>query len=261
MRPVRRGASPFQNKLSNYKDAKTDLISRISKGEYKGIHVASYCSYCERPIKQNLAVEHIQPKKGKYAKPELEVSWSNFLLSCVNCNSTKGSRGVFFDYLFFPDRDNTFNAFVYSPDGRVIANPNNGVAVQNVAKNTLWLTGLDKDSDETLDINGNLIALDRVSQRMEVWGIAEMHLDMYIRNADNNDIKDAIVFMMLSSGYFSIWMTIFSEYPEMTTKFIDSISGTRESGCFDGGNNNSPKRHNNADNLPISKFKQSCDKV
>lgn len=63
MRPVRRGSSPIANDFNRYEDAKTDLISRISKGHLKERHLGSYCSYCERRIETNLAVEHIEPKK------------------------------------------------------------------------------------------------------------------------------------------------------------------------------------------------------
>ncbi|NOQ13247.1 MAG: HNH endonuclease, partial [Methyloprofundus sp.] len=63
MRPVRRGASPKAEDYEDYSDAKTDLISRISSGQFKERHIAAYCSYCERKIDTNLAVEHIEPKK------------------------------------------------------------------------------------------------------------------------------------------------------------------------------------------------------
>ena len=110
MRPVKRGDSPIIGDYDKYEKAKTELISRLD----------SYCSYCERKIVTNLAVEHIEPKAGTYGQPKLEGCWTNFLLACVNCNSTKGSKQVLFNALFFPDRDNTFFAFEYLADGSVI---------------------------------------------------------------------------------------------------------------------------------------------
>ncbi|KIF53808.1 HNH endonuclease [Vibrio owensii] len=260
MRPFRRNSSPFDSDLKHYEDAKTELISRISRGEFASKHVTSYCSYCERSIPTNLAVEHIQPKKGSYAKPELQGRWSNFLLACVNCNSSKGSRGVFFDYFFFPDRDNTFNAFKYSSDGSITVNSSNHLAIQGVAKNTLWLTGLDKTVRNTYDSEGKIIAQDRISQRAEVWGIAENHLEIYTKNKGNAGIKELIVSSMLGHGYFSVWMTVFKDCPEMKNSFIDSISGTRESGCFDQ-HGDSSFRHSNKDKLSDSKFKFYSDKI
>ncbi len=47
------------------------------RGEIDGFSIAT-----------NLAVEHIQPKDDE-RYPELEGSWDNYLLGCVNCNSTK----------------------------------------------------------------------------------------------------------------------------------------------------------------------------
>ena len=44
-----------------YAQAKPDLINRMGH----------YCSFCERRISTNFAVEHIQPKKGQYAHPHL----------------------------------------------------------------------------------------------------------------------------------------------------------------------------------------------
>ncbi len=117
MRPVRRGDSPIAGDYADYKTAKTDLIARIASGKHNGQHIAAYCSYCERKIDTNLAVEHIEPKKGAHGKPELKGRWSNFLLACVNCNSTKGDKRVVLDQLYLPDRDNTALAFQYQADG------------------------------------------------------------------------------------------------------------------------------------------------
>jgi len=69
MRPVRRGGSPQPDDFDPYTDAKPDLISRLG----------GYCSYCERRIAANLAVEHIQPKKLP-AYQDLEGRWENFCL-------------------------------------------------------------------------------------------------------------------------------------------------------------------------------------
>ena len=79
MRPVTRGAGP--RAYTAYGQAIGDLEERL------GI----YCSYCERRVATNLAVEHIQPK-GLDAYEMLAVRWDNFLLGCVNCNSTKKDK-------------------------------------------------------------------------------------------------------------------------------------------------------------------------
>jgi len=232
MRPTRRGISPQSTDYGNYQDAKTELISRLGSGWIKKRHKASYCSYCERSIATNLAVEHIEPKNGEFAQPQLIGSWTNFLLACVNCNSTKGSKQVQFDKLFFPDRDNTFYAFEYLEDGSVI--PSNQLSLQDshIAQSSLALVGLDKELRENYDSEGNLIAQDIASQRIEVWGIAENLLEDYM-SSPIAVVKNLIVENMVLSGFFSVWMTVFKDQQDMKILFIDALKGTKESGCFD----------------------------
>src|SRR5690242_20526604 len=104
MRPVDKGLPSAV--YTSYQDAGPDLLGRIG----------DYCSYCERQIETNLAVEHIQPKS---LVPTLRNSWSNFLLGCVNCNSSKGDTPVNLSDYFWPDQDNTLRAFEYVRGGLV----------------------------------------------------------------------------------------------------------------------------------------------
>lgn len=229
MRPVRRNDSPATQDYSEYTDAKTDLISRIGSGYSRGVRLASYCSYCERKIDTNLAVEHIEPKKGAHGQLQLQGRWTNFLLACVNCNSTKGDKQVVFRDLYFPDRDNTFYAFKYLADGNIQPLRSN----DQIATRTLELTGLDKAKRQTLDTESRLIAEDRSSQRMQAWEHAEICLNDYNSNLSNVTVKDLIVSNAVTTGFFSVWMTVFCDIPEMMNRFIDAFSGTRESECFD----------------------------
>jgi len=233
MRPVRRNTSPVSQDYSDYTDAKTELISRIGGGFYRGIHLASYCSYCERKIDTSLAVEHVEPKGGVHGQHDLQGRWENFLLACVNCNSTKGDKQVVFSALYFPDRDNTFYAFEYLADGNI--QPSR--VGDQVAFSTLELTGLDKAQRQTLDTKGRLIAEDRSSQRMQVWALATFSLEDFNSSPNNTPLKNSIVKNAVLAGFFSVWMTVFRSVPEMTNRFIDAFSGTRESGCFDADAN------------------------
>lgn len=249
LRPIRRGLSPKGDEIySPYESAKSDLIDRFSSGWSNQGHLTSYCSYCERPIGTGLAVEHIQPKGGKFGHPELKEKWSNFLLACGNCNSTKGAKRIIFHYLFLPDRDNTFYAFKYRADGTI--EPRSSLSLRNRIRAfcTLQLLGLDKATRETFSTEGNLINLDRRSQRIEIWGVAEEALSDYRDNINNQVVKKLIIQNMLARGFFSIWMTVFEDYSEMKNLFIDSIHGTRESGCFDD-NGNILTPHPNEDKL------------
>ncbi|MBI3801048.1 MAG: HNH endonuclease, partial [Deltaproteobacteria bacterium] len=134
MRPVRRGAAPQPDDFDPYNDAKPHLVSRLGL----------YCSYCERRIATNLAVEHIQPKDGPYGHPHLIGRWENFLLACVNCNAAKQAKNVILANVLLPDRDNTLVVFSYLPDGTVQPTTALATALMGKASDTLALTGLDK---------------------------------------------------------------------------------------------------------------------
>jgi uncharacterized protein (TIGR02646 family) len=233
VRPVRRNNSPITGDYAKYQDAKTVLISRIGAGWIGEKHSASYCSYCERVINTNLAVEHIEPKGGEFGQPLLAGGWHNFLLACVNCNSTKGDKQVILDEIFLPDRDNTFAAFEYQAGGDIKLAEGLGGDDESRAEKTLKLVGLDKAVRETYDEEGRVIAQDRRSQRMDVWGVAETSLADYLDFPQNLVVQRLIVNMMVFSGFFSVWMTVFKDYPAMKNRFINAMAGTKESECFD----------------------------
>ncbi|WP_272658401.1 HNH endonuclease [Providencia sp. PROV148] len=222
MRPVKKGLSPINGDFSKYEDAKQDLVSRLGR----------YCSYCERKIATLLAVEHIEPKKGAHGQPHLEKRWSNFLLACTNCNSCKGDKAVDLSQTLFPDRDNTFYAYVYEADGNIALASHLSFTQKRMAQNTLALVGLDKPLQVYLDSNGEQVALDRVGQRMEMFGIARAALSLLQLQPENQVLMTSITSNAIANGFFSIWMTVFKDYPEMTLKFIQAFKGTEGSGCF-----------------------------
>ncbi len=238
MRPIRRGGSPRHGDFNDYKDAKTYLVSRLG----------SYCSYCERRIATMLAVEHIQPKSLP-AYRHLSGRWENFLLGCVNCNSTKTDKDVKLDAFLLPDRNNTFAAFVYSADGKVATASDLPPDTRTMADDTLALTGLDKNISVMLDENGKQIAIDRVSQRMEAWAVAEEAQSDVLANPGNISVRRLAVHLALAAGFFSIWMTIFTADVDMRNRLIDAFNGTRNSGCFDPGTSD-PVPAPNPDGLP-----------
>lgn len=269
MRPVRRGMSPISGDYKCHKVAKVDLISRISLGESDHIQYGRYCSYCEMPVGfKNLAVEHIKFKEApkdrpdlkKYERPDLKGRWSNFLLSCSTCNSVKGTSPVFFQYFLFPDRDNTFSVFDYMPDGEIKPNRLHRPAIVSLAINTLRLTGLNKNIHECRDANEKLIITERKQERMQAWIVAESVRDLYKINPGSSDIENLILIIMLKTGFFSIWMTVFKDCPKIKNLFINSISGTMESDCFDC-NGDATNAHSNKDKLEVSHFKQPNDKI
>ena len=222
MRPVRRGGSPVEGDFAPYSNALPYLIARMGR----------YCSYCERPISTQLAVEHIQPK-GLPDYSMLIGRWTNYLLGCVNCNSTKKDKDVLLDKVFLPDRDNTFAAFTYRPDGYIAPSPQAVAAgLASTAQATLSLTGLDKKPQDFTDENGRRVALDRVTQRMEVWAVAEEVKSTIAANPALEAVKQGAIRIAQFSGFFSIWMTVFQNDAEMRGRLIDAFPGTCASGCF-----------------------------
>lgn len=220
MRPIDRKDSPQDEDFENYRYAFPDLVSRLG----------FYCSYCERRIATNLAVEHIQPKKLPQYE-HLVGRWDNFLLGCVNCNSTKSKRDVVFDELLLPDRDNTGHAYHYIEDGTIEISDLLSADQAVLAEKTLWLTGLDKPISDVEDENGQLVAVDRVGQRMETWLIALMSRDE-LDASPSDGLRRQVVLTALAHGYFSIWMSVFSDDVEMRTRFVNEFPGTATD-CFD----------------------------
>lgn len=239
MRPIKRGESPIEGEFQDYKDAKPELISRLG----------SYCSYCERRVVTNLAVEHIQPKDGDNGHPELIGCWENFLLACVNCNSTKSAKRVELDQYLLPDRDNTFHAYTYSEDGTISVDPGLQSTQSNCALKTLQLVGLDKSIQSTLDSHGNQIAIDRVSQRMEAWATAEVAYESVCSQPDDERLLLIAEKLAASTGFFSVWMTVFHDLPNVKIRLVRAFNGTKESGCFDMNTGEPISPAPNPDNL------------
>jgi uncharacterized protein (TIGR02646 family) len=220
MRPIHRGPSPQATDFANYRDAFPELVARMGP----------FCSYCERRMPTNLAVEHIQPKDPTMY-PHLIGRWENYVLGCVNCNGTKTNKDVLLDRTFIVDRDNTFYAFVYTPDGKVAARQGLSVVQTQIANDTLALAGLEKPINEVYDENGQLVAIDRVGQRMQVWMLAE-ESKRDLATLPDDMMRRQVSRTAVASGFFSIWMTVFEDDPVMRQMFIADFPGTATD-CFD----------------------------
>lgn len=218
MRPVVRGPNPTGTTHDPYNDARPYLKDCIG----------SYCSYCERRIRHALEVEHLKPKD---LYDGLKGEWDNFLLACKNCNATKGAEDVDFERLFFPDRDNTFAAFRYTKDGYVEpAGHLNGTQCQ-IANDTLRLTGLNKKIRRTQDVETREVTIDRIDDRNQARLEARRALNRHQKNP-TPELKASAVDLARQTGFFSIWMDVFADHPDMQRRFIDAFPGTAAD-CFD----------------------------
>jgi uncharacterized protein (TIGR02646 family) len=218
MRPIERSNSPTDStgnpkQFREYQDARGDLIDRLGE----------YCSYCEMQLDASLAVEHVQPKSLNSA---LKLEWSNFLLACTNCNSTKGDQPVNLNDYYWSDRDNTYRAFKYLKGGRIHVNSDLTNTEIKLASATLKLTGLDKISSNDLRRSDR-----RQSNRRDAWEQAEIALK---RLKDNPIpvLRDQIVDTAKNKGFWSVWMTVFQDDADMLNRFIAAFPGTCKD-CFD----------------------------
>ena len=231
MRPIDKGDSP--QVFTNYQDAKQPLTNRLG----------TYCSFCERRIPTNLAVEHILPKDESLPYAHLRNEWTNFLLSCVNCNSAKGTKIIDFATYLLPDRDNTFPFFEYDELGEVKANGNR--AQKRMAKNTLDLVALNKLKHTDWDETTMFAAITRLEQRVEAWKSAKIVRINYLNGGVNLEVLKILV---ASMGFFSIWMKAFEGIEDARKAFIEAFENTA-SDCFDANTNSvSPRPANTLQN-------------
>lgn len=221
MRPIDRGTAPAN--YTRYEDAGPDLRKRLGP----------YCSYCERRIETNLAVEHVQPKS---LVPALSTNWDNLLLACTNCNSIKGKTPIILADYFWPDVDNTLRAFEYGPDGLIGPHPCLMPTMAKKATATLQLTGLDRDPSNY----GRKLASDyRWQRRQEVWEKAKMCRDT-LTSQDTVKVRELIVENATACGMFSIWWTVFAGDVDMRQRLREAFVGT-DAGSFDGKENPVPR--------------------
>ncbi|MCG8004234.1 MAG: HNH endonuclease [Candidatus Thiodiazotropha lotti] len=214
MRPVERGEAPQE--YAKYGDAIGDLEERLG----------NYCSYCERRLPASLAVEHMSPKD---LVPERKLDWDNFLLGCVNCNSVKGVKNLDDEACFWPDRDNTLRAIQYEAGGFVSVADDLGPTNRERAVETINLVGLDR--------HGGLVGKKparrdkRWSQRDEAWEAAVMARNNYDELNQCEAARNLVIQAAVGLGFFSVWLKVFGQYPEVIVRLIEAFKGT-SADCF-----------------------------
>lgn len=219
MRPVSKGNK--EKEYKSYQDAKRDLFESIG----------SYCSYCEREISHLGAVEHVQPKSNHGDK---ECSWDNFLLGCVNCNSTKGSTDIddsnISDYVW-PDKDDTYHLISYDPV-TLIPSPAENLPedVKTKVQNLIKLVGLNKAQAKEGTLDYQRASDLRVEKRKEVKEIADRIKEDYLglNEQSKPSFINVLRSLVQSKGYWSIWMHTFEDIPEIRKMLLDAMPGTNK---------------------------------
>ena len=208
MRRVDRGPWPLdeENREKRFcpsQKSKADLLARLG----------NYCSYCERT--GDLHVEHVIPVAHR---GDLEGEWTNFLLGCANCNGTKQHRNRSRDGYLWPDEDDTQAVFEYLPDGIVRVRADIPEPDRTEAENLFNLVGLGRRP--TNDPRASDL---RWRKRREAWRTAEMAR----KRIAEGDAPEWVVRLAQASGFWSVWMAVFHEYPGVRERLVDAFPGTR----------------------------------
>lgn len=222
MRPVNKGDSPY-TEIDDYSKALPYLESALG----------GYCSYCEYPIFHVPEVEHVAAKASGGSKTD----WKNLLLGCKYCNTRKGTKvkPTNIDEFLWPDVHNTATAFTYENGVPRINEETlrrvdeSGVALEKAKK---LFTVLGFDNRPSL---GNKDR--RIQQRNKAYELALESLEDWKKGKSEypthlEELKRQIVRNAEGHGFFSIWMTVFSEEKELVQALIDAFPGTRTD-CFD----------------------------
>lgn len=218
MRPVDKGTAPSKV-YRQYQDAEADLEKRLG----------AYCSYCEFPIKHVPEVEH---KEAKSRGGEL-LDWNNMLLTCKYCNTRKSTivgKGDKDKYIW-PDEDDTFHAFTYH-NGIPRLNEDylnrKGIRMKEKTQNLYNLLKLcnrptdPKEKDRRFFMRNE--ALNCALNSLEGWENMET-------DHDKESFLKQTVLLALSCGFFSVWMEVFKEHPEVGKELISAFPGTKEQFC------------------------------
>ncbi|MEJ5218910.1 HNH endonuclease [Cognatishimia sp. D5M38] len=215
MRPVVKGPAP-QPEYKPYGDALDDLAAQLGL----------FCSYCEQPITHAPEIEHVQPKS---LEAGLEFSWENFLLGCKSCNTVKGNTPVDVTLVGFPDMDNTFRGLDFHSDGKISIKMGLEEDQTELMSATVRLIKLHRHPSEPAAQDRPTRRDKRAELRRDVWEVATYVLGRY--QADGT-IADLIAeHLAPAKGFFSVWMTVFADHPEMLNRFIDAFPGTARD-CF-----------------------------
>ncbi|MDB9308594.1 hypothetical protein PN471_08080 [Aphanizomenon sp. CS-733/32] len=223
MRPVQRGSIPINPNtnqkisFSKYQDAKKRIVERIGH----------YCCYCEKPVTNVRDVEHILPKEHY---PRLKTIWHNFFISCRVCNDIKGRSLIRRKNFYWADVDNTFRIFEYHPlSADVKVNSLLCDSEQAIAKNTLNLVGLDRKPGHP---QYKPTSADfRWQERLVAVGITQEALSDLQKN-NTPEMRRQIIRTAQGQGFWSIWMTVFKDDPDMLNRLINAFPGTCAD-CFD----------------------------
>jgi hypothetical protein len=164
----------------------------------------------------------------------LKLNWTNFLLACVNCNSVKGDEDIADRDVLWPDRHNTMLAINYSIGGFVRVAEDLGDELNRRAQRLVNLVGLHRHVAEGYPKPSPRDR--RWEQREEAWAAAEKCRDNFVVLGESGPALQLVLEAAKFCGFFSVWMTVFSEFSEVKQALVEEFPGTAQA-CFDHAGN------------------------
>lgn len=194
------------------------LLGRGKKSYRKALRCflptwGAYCVFCEMRIHAGPTVEHL---KAEEAYPNLINYPENLLLSCRYCNSRKGTNSISIRQTYLPHLHNLMTVVDYEyPDYIPSTKHAKAQSLLNAYKLSLVET-----QEGYPDV--------RHTSRMEATYYAIEALQDYL----NGELTLSFLTKSASmAGHFSIWYTLFQDYPEVLNALRTAFPGTAD--CFD----------------------------
>lgn len=237
MRPISRSSkfdllgNPIE--YNPWGSAKPELIGEIG----------DFCSFCGKHLTRSaLEVEHIYPKNFKNTSGvkvynHMRFHWNNFLLACKNCNSTKGDKDTTALNPFLPHLDNLLCFIEVLRGGTLRVKA--GVTGTNLTRTNAFinLVGLDRRPSR-LSHPPYSNKDDRWQYRLTAYNKATRQLQKYTSTPVTTDIEN-ITELAITSGFFSVWFTVFAAHDPVKAALIKAFKGT-DSARFNAQNHYLP---------------------
>lgn len=170
-------------------------------------------------IQNQADIEHVVPKTKNR---NLVLEWANLLLGCKTCNTIKNNNNDSREAYPFPDEYNTAYLYEYK-NGKVQINEELSENEYEMAKKLFELIKLNRE------YNSSKRADDRDIARMHEYNKAKMSLEDYMEAPIPQMVN---VISRSPEGFFSVWLEIFEDYPEVKKAILEAVPGTALE-CYD----------------------------
>lgn len=235
MRPVDKGPWPTRKNTASTKLKFNDWTRAI---KHLRVRTGEFCHLCEMAVDHLIAVEHI---KSRHTHPKLSSSWTNFLLSCSHCNSSKSTKlldSPYRKHYFWPHIHNTLMAFEVplTGDEAGVVRPS-----CNVTQNP-QLTQRARDMIALYELNKTTTADGAADRRyLNRMAAIQMATSRRVEFEKGQATIAAILDLASKTGFFSVWFEIFSDVPEVKSALIGAPKFCLSPAWFDANSNPIPR--------------------